>query len=169
MSNTSKQNSSATSSLPTSVEIKDGEFIDPNTFNMPNSILGFALSKSPVSDLGENALYVSNEPISFKGQEWQAVNPSISEKTYYSYKSTFKNFLERELYKKGYVKNLTQNGKMYQTVVADGPTGSQWGYLKISNGKIQVIVVSAEKSLINNSFEVKIFLSNVEDLNKILK
>ena len=143
ISNTSKQNSPTASVLPTSAQIKESEFINPNTFNMPAGILGFTITPVARADssIEESAFYFDFKSFSLPLKGWVARKEGLKSEDYIKYQKLLRDYFNSELTKRGWTTDIEVNGKVLQPLTADGPGGAVWGYVKRSEDKFQVIIL----------------------------
>lgn len=143
MSNIPKQSSPTASSLATPAQIKESEFINPNTFNIPAGILGFTITPVERADssIEKSAFYFDFKsfPLPLKG--WEARKEGLKSKDYTKHQKLFRDYLNSELTKKGWATDIEVNGKVLQPLTADGPGGAIWGYVKRSEDKFQVVLI----------------------------
>lgn len=183
MSNISKQNSPAASSLPTSAQIKESDFINTSTFSIPGNFIGFTITPVERADssIEKNAFYFDFKsfPLSLKG--WEARKEGLKSEDYTKYKKLFRDFLNSELTKRGWAAEIEVNGKVLQPLTADGPGGAIWGYVKRSEDKFQVVLIqeinSSQKGQpVSNpnqdcpcSLSFFVFFSEVFNIDRFLK
>lgn len=143
MSNVPKQNFPATSSFPTSPQIKESIFIDPNTFSLPGNFMGFTITPVERADssIEENAFYFDFKsfPLSLRG--WRARKEGLKSEDYTKYQKLFRDYLSSELTKRGWATDIQINGKVLQPLTADGSGGAIWGYIKRNGDKFQVVLI----------------------------
>lgn len=183
MSNISKQSFLTAPSLPTPAQIKESEFINPNTVNIPAGILGFTITPVERADssIEENAFYFDFKsfPLSLKG--WEARKEKLKSEDYTKYQKLFRDYLNSELTKRGWAADIEVNGKILQPLTADGPGGGIWGYVKRSEDQFQVIILqergaSYKSEPIYNlqgdcpcNLSFFVFFSEVFNIDKFLK
>ena len=180
ISNVSKQNFPAASALLTSPQLKESEFIDPNSLNIHSSFMGFSLTKESSENvvLGKPAFYYSNkaknlfeEGVDLKGDEWLAEKDGVSDTEFSSYVVSIAKLFNDKFKNLGWDSEQAVNGYKFQSISAGGGGGSINGYLKINNGKIQVVLLAYRKNTPTCPCELqfRIFVSNVSELNTLLK
>lgn len=94
--------------------------------------------------LKSSMLYRNTEPTttSFTGKEWVASQKNLLSQDVGGIYKKFSNYYETELIKNGWSQEVKYKNLKLQTLSAGGATGSTWGYLKIINDKIEIILLS---------------------------
>lgn len=184
VSNISKQSSSTESSFPNPSQlIKESEFINPDTFNIPAGILGFTITPVERADssIEKNAFYFDFKSFSLPLKGWEARKEGLKSEDYTKYQKLFRDYLNSELTKRGWAADTEVNGKVLQPLTADGPGGAVWGYVKRSEDKFQVVLIqeinSSQKGQpVSNpnqdcpcSLSFFVFFSEVFNIDRFLK
>ncbi len=111
------------------------------------------------------------------GKEWTATKRNISKEEIYAINKDFESYYDREVLKFGWLRDTEINGFSLSPMVADGPIGSIWGYIKVQNRKIEAIIFSWLPVSISGmgstgkcpcDITFRIFVSNPQDLTKVL-
>lgn len=148
-------------------------FLHAESFNLPPSYMGYTFSKltPDKNTLGKTALYYDNKPIGLEGTEWVVTKNNLSDKEYASSIKDFETFTNIQLQKLDWVTEKTIDGHKFSVLSASDPTSNVSGYLKIMNGKIQVILLQTQRDKLQCpcNLEFRIFLSNVYNLQDLIK
>lgn len=164
-------------------QVKENEFIAPNTFSLPGSFMGFTITSVERADssIEENAFYFDFKSFSLSLRGWKARKEGLKSEDYTKYQKLFRDYLNSELTKRGWAADIQINGKVLQPLTADGPGGAIWGYVKRSNDKFQIIILqetssSYKKQSISSleedcpcSLSFFVFFSEVFNIDKFLK
>ena len=183
LSNTSKQSFPATAVSPTPLELNKSEFIDPNNLNIPGSFMGFTITSVERADssIEENTFYFDFKGFSLPLKGWEARKEGLKSEDYTKYQKLFRDYLNSELTKRGWVTDLEVNGKVLQPLTADGPGGEIWGYVKRIGDKFQVIIIQERGASYKNepiyslrkdcpcNLSLSVFFSEVFNIDKFLK
>lgn len=183
LSNTSKQSSPTASSLPASPQVNGSEFIDLNTFNIPDNFMGFTITPVERADssIEESAFYFDFKSFSLPLKGWVARKEGLRSEDYTKYQKLLRDYFNSELTKRGWAADLEVNGKVLQPLTADGPGGTIWGYVKRSGDKFQVVIIqetssSYKKQPISSleedcpcNLSFFVFFSEVFNIDKFLK
>lgn len=148
-------------------------FIHAEKLNLPSSYMGYTFTKVTQGKnvLGKLALYYNNNGIDLKGAEWVVEKNNLSDKEYMASIKDFETLINTQLQKFGWVTEITVDGHKFAVLSAGGSTGNVYGYLKIIDRKVQVVLLQIKKDKIQCpcSLEFRIFISNVSELSIILK
>lgn len=160
--NTLKQNSLQSSILPTPTPaLTENEFLDSKNFNIPNNFMGFSVISVERADssIEENAFYFDFRSFPLPLRGWKAKKEGLSNEDYTKYQKLFRDYLDSEFTKRGWAADIDVNGKTLQPLIADGPGGSVWGYVKRVGDKFQVIILQE----INSSYKNRPIYSLKDD------
>ncbi len=99
------------------------------------------------TDIKDRVIYYSSKNtfghFGMLGKEWVATKKNISKEEIYLLDHDFKSYYGVGLSKLGWLQDTKLNGFRLSPMVADGPTGSLWGYIKVENGIIKAIILES--------------------------
>lgn len=121
-------------------------------------------------------LYYNYEPlkVAVSGEEWSAKLSVETDKNYTELISAFSSYYQDTFENLRWKSETKIDGKTLMPIVADGPTGSLWGYLDIADGKMKVVMLSYNTTFSQSktlplvcpcNVEFRVFESAVIDLN----
>lgn len=82
--------------------------------------------------------------IKFSGAEWNTVQKVLSNKELGTVDNAFAKYSDTQLKNSGWDQKTTIGTTTFDTIAADGTTGSIWGYVKVENENLQLIILSEE-------------------------
>lgn len=163
----SKQNPQSPSVTPTKAP---DAFLHAESLNLPSSYMEYTFTKlaSKSATLGKEGVLYSNKSFDLTGTEWLVKKDNVSEEEFQKFKKDFKTFAEFQLFKLSWSEKSQYNKKELKPRVGKSILSDEWGYIKVSDGKYQVLLLKSEKSRATCpcNIQFRVFLSNTEDLGK---
>lgn len=104
-----------------------------------------------------------SEPISLSGKRWTA---TLDKDNYSELFESFENYYIRELKNNGRGETLSIGNFEISAIIADGPTGSTWGYLISKDGSVQEIVLSNTVIPESNTYQLIVEVSDPYSLEQ---
>ena len=110
-------------------------------------------------------LYYDYEPVNFRpdGKEWVSRRSGSTPSVILDIEAKFSSYYNLELKKTNWSESIKYGGKNLMTMFGDGPTGSVWGYLKIVEDKVGIILFSSDTL----QGEFRVFVAEPISLSKI--
>lgn len=103
--------------------------------------------KKAISNTAGTLLYKNaGDPvnITFSGVEWSTVQKISNDKELGTVYTAFSKFYDTQLTSSGWKQKTEVASTPFESIATDGPTGSMWGYVKVENEKLQLVVLSEE-------------------------
>jgi hypothetical protein len=150
---------------PTPTPTPMNPFINPESFSIPSSYMGYVVTKVAVPDLGKAVLRVGSKNVNLDGSEWAIKKSGVSDFEYSQVKPYLNSNIQSQLVKQGWVSNVVVDGQALNLNLLKVGDLNQ-GYLKNYNGKVQAAILEGGKDNLGN-VSIKLFLSNVYDLSTL--
>lgn len=105
------------------------------------------------------------------GTEWVVKKSNVSEAEFKGFSKNFVNFAKTKLAELNFTNKAEYKDRPILILTKDSKGGNMPGYLKLSNGRIQVVLLSADKKGASCpcNVEFRVFLSNIENLSALIK
>lgn len=116
----------------------------------------------------EEIIFADDKGITIAGEEWETIS---------SDKTSDLDEYQDTLQKAGWQNSIDHNGYNLSAVAADGPTGGVWGYMKVANENIRVIIVSLRTISKTTGktvypcpcdYEYRVFVSEIVPIKKLI-
>ena len=140
-------------------------FINPESFKIPSSYMGYTVTKVTNPDLGKAILKYGNKNVDLDGSEWTIKKSGVSDFEYSQVKPYINNAIQSQFVKQGWVSKATVGGQALTPNLSKTFDLSQ-GYVAAYNGKVQVVVLQGGKDNLGN-VQFKLFLSNIYNLKDL--
>lgn len=147
-------------------------------FKIPNLYPNLSWTRVDFRDqrIKSPGLYYNYEPleVTVSGEEWSAKLSVETDKNYTELISAFRSYYQDTFENLRWKSETKIDGKTLMPTVADGPTGSLWGYLDITDGKMKVVMLNYNTTFSPSktlplvcpcNVEFRVFESAVIDLN----
>ena len=152
---------------------KPDPFLHAEKLNLPSSYMGYTFTKlaSKSATLGKNAVSYLGKQLNITGTEWLVKKDEVPESEFTKFKKDFKTFAELQLFKQDWKTKEEVNGKELKPRVGKSILSDEWGYIKVSDGKYQVLLLKSEKNktVCPCNIEFRVFLSNVGNIDSLFK
>ncbi|MEK7160142.1 MAG: hypothetical protein AAB702_01540 [Patescibacteria group bacterium] len=146
-------------------------FLYVDKLNLPSSYMGYTFTKlaSGSATLGKGGVLYSDKSFDLTGTEWIVKKDNVSEEEFQKFKKDFKTFAEIQLFKLDWKTKAEVNGKELTPAVKNTFLSNTWGYIKVSEGKYQALLLKSQKNKTNCpcNIEFRVFLSNIDELDNL--
>jgi hypothetical protein len=140
-------------------------FIRPESLNIPSSYMGYLITKTTQTGLGDYVIKYGTKSVTLKGTEWVISKSNVSTVEYGQVKNLVQGYIQGQLVNKGWGSKVKVNGQtLTPNVLGIGDLNA--GYVKVSNGKFQEAILEGGRSS-NNVVNIKLFLSSIYDFNSL--
>lgn len=154
-----------TSAISTPTPAPSDPFVHPESFSVPSSYMGYAVTKVSQADLSKSALSYGNKTVDLGGTEWVITKNSVSDFEYAEAKSLISSNVQKQFVEKGWQKTAVVNGQALSPNLPS--TGDiNLGFIEVSNGKFQEALLEGGKSP-TGAVEIKLFLSNIANVSAL--
>ena len=139
-------------------------FINPESFKIPSSYMGYTVTKVTNPDLGKAVLKYDSKNVDLDGSEWTIKKSGVSDFEYSQVKPYVNNAIQSQFVKQGWVSKAIVGGQALTPNLSKADLSQ--GYVVAYNGKVQVAVLRGGKDNLEN-VEFKLFLSQVYNLENL--
>jgi hypothetical protein len=148
---------------PTPISFID-PFIHPESFNIPASSMGYAITKVSNGNLGKSVLKYGSKNVDLTGTEWVVKKSGVLDIEYNQIKSMIDSLVQGQVVSRGWKKTMKVNGlEMAPNVPSSN--NLDLGYVQVSGGKVQAAILEGNNK--SGNVEFKLFLSKIYNLKDL--